>query len=94
MEVHACLENCERGLFITLDENSYNYDPDTNPRVEKELEKKILEEFRDAKFELLNDDLSIANTENFIFRKREAEKEDKIIWVEPVLQEDMNKVIL
>lgn len=94
MEVHVCLENCERGIFITNEENAGHFDPETNPRMDADLEKRILEEYKNAKFELLNDDLSIANSRNFIFRKYESEKADHIIWVEPVSQDMENKVIL
>lgn len=94
MEVHACFENCERGLFITLDTHSQRVDLDINPRIDTAIEEKILGEFKKAKFDLLNDDLSIAKTENFIFRKYESEKDDKIIWVEPLILQESNKVIL
>jgi hypothetical protein len=94
MEVHACFENCERGLFITLEKDSDRVDLDLNPRIDTAVEEKILNEFKKAKFDLLNDDLSVAKTDNFVFRKYESEKDDKIIWVEPIIQEEMNKVIL
>lgn len=93
MEVHACFENCERGLFITLDENNKNVDLEINPRIDTVIEKRILDEFKKAKFDLLNDDLSVAKTQNFIFRKYESEKENNIIWIEPIIQEEANKVI-
>lgn len=94
MEVHACFENCERGLFIALENTSERVDLDINPRIDTVVEKKILDEFKDAKFDLLNNELSIAKTTNFIFRKYESEKEDNIIWVEPIILQDSNKVIL
>ncbi len=94
MEVHACFEDCERGLFIALENKSERVDLDINPRIDTAVEKKILDEFKKAKFDLLNDDLSIAKTENFIFRKYESEKDDKIIWVEPLILQESNKVIL
>lgn len=93
MEVHACFENCERGLFITLDDNNDKIDLDINPRIDSVVEKKILDEFKNAEFDLLNEDLSIAKTKNFIFRKYESEKENNIIWIEPIILEESNKVI-
>lgn len=94
MEVHACFENCERGLFIALDGSSATIDLENNPRIDEAVEKKILDEFAKAEFDLLNEDLSVARTENFVFRKYESEATDKIIWVEPLILEDKNKVIL
>lgn len=94
MEVHVCLENCERGLFITTEENSRRYENETNPRVEPEMERKVLDEYKSAKFDALNDDLAVAESENFIFRKYESEKESDIVWVEPVRMDSENKVII
>ena len=94
MEVHVCLNHCERGLFITMKENLEKHSPKENTRVEPDLEKKILDEFEKADFELINDDLSIAKTKNFIFRKYNEETEGKVIWVEPENKSLSNTVIL
>jgi hypothetical protein len=94
MEVHVCLENCERGLFITTEESARQYKNEDNPRVEPQMERKVLDEYKKAKFDALNDDVSVAESENFIFRKYESEKDASIVWVEPVRMDSENKVII
>lgn len=81
MEVHVCLENCDRGLFITPAKVTKWHKG--NPRVEKELENKILGELKKARFEQLTDDMMMAATQNFNFKKYTENNEDEIIWVEP-----------
>lgn len=84
MEVHVCMENCEREYYITLEENILWQNQESTPRVNEVLEQKILDEFRTAKFEDVNEDLALAETDNFMFRKNTHEFEKNIIWVEPI----------
>jgi hypothetical protein len=90
MEAHVCLEHCERGIFITTEENAGKHHPESNPRMDAEAEKKILDEFEKANFEAVTEELSIAETQNFIFRKYNED----IIWAEPVSRNLNDPVIL
>lgn len=92
MEVRVCVENCDRGIFITLDKSTGYYIKE--PRVNPSLEKSILKEFEIAKFDKFNDDLSVAKTENFVFKKFKDEEDEKIVWVEPIEQSLANSVII
>jgi len=90
MEVHVCFENCVRGLFITLEKNANWITTEGATRIEPELENKILEEYKQANFGPVNDEISIAKTSNFLFRKQ---IEDDRIWVEPI-DEKLNNTII
>jgi hypothetical protein len=92
MEVRVCVENCGRGMFITLDNSTGVFMKE--PRVNPALEKSILKEYKATKFEIYNDDLSIAKTDNFVFKKFKNEEEENIIWVEPIEQSLDNSVII
>lgn len=90
MEAHVCLEHCERGIFITSEENAGKHHPESNPRMDPESEKKILDELKNAKFEEVTEELSIAETQNFVFRKYN----DDLIWAEPVNRSLNDPVLL
>lgn len=81
-EVHVCLTNCDGGLFITPEHNLQRYSSDINPRVENEKENKILEEFHNAEFLRINDELLMAETEHYNFRRYAEDLQEEIVWID------------
>lgn len=82
MEVHVCLNNCEGGLFLVPDNMVQYHHPEMNPRVEHDLEKQILEEFVNAKFIEVNEEMQLAETAHFLFRMYTEEAVEEVIWVQ------------
>lgn len=81
-EVHVCLTNCDGSLFITPERNLSNYSTDVNPRVDSSKEDKILEEFHNADFLRINDELLMAETEHFNFRRYAEDLQEEIVWID------------
>lgn len=81
-EVHVCLTNCDGKLFITPERNLPSYSSDINPRVESSREEQILTEFHNADFLRINDDLLMAETEHFNFRRYAEDLQEEIVWID------------
>jgi hypothetical protein len=81
-EVHVCLRNCDGSLFIAPERNLDNYSSDINPRVENERETQILTEFHNADFIRVNDELLMAETEHFNFRRYAEDLQEEIVWID------------
>ncbi len=81
-EVHVCLKNCDGSLFITPERNLSSFSLDVTPRVDTKREEQILEEFHNADFLRINDELLMAETEHFNFRRYAEDLQEEIVWID------------
>ncbi|NJK95082.1 MAG: hypothetical protein HC905_09385 [Bacteroidales bacterium] len=81
-EVHVCLKDCEGKLFITPERKQNTYSPEINPRIDKDREDHILREFYNANFIRINDELFMAETDHYNFRRYSDDLQDETVWID------------
>jgi hypothetical protein len=76
---YLVLKNPDRGLFLITKENEKWF---TEKAVGFLKKRKITKEFLKANFKRITQELEIASTSHFNFRRYNEDKEDGIIWIE------------